>query len=70
MKTALTPLLLCLLLATGGCRQREPQTGVARNGAFAKAKNHTGPNLQRIIDSKYNNEPAVNIGIAYQGFFL
>lgn len=51
MKTALTPLLLCLLLATGGCRQREPQTGVARNGAFAKAKNHTGPNLQRIIDS-------------------
>ena len=25
---------------------------------------------QRIFHSKYNNEPAVNIGIAYQGFFL
>lgn len=25
---------------------------------------------QRIFHSKYNNEPVVNIGIAYQGFFL
>ena len=25
---------------------------------------------QRIFHSKYNNKPAVNIGIAYQGFFL
>lgn len=25
---------------------------------------------QRIFKSQYNNEPAVNIGIAYQGFFL
>ena len=24
----------------------------------------------RLLDSQYNNEPSINIGIAYQGFFL
>ena len=24
----------------------------------------------RILKSQYNNEPSINIGIAYQGFFL
>ena len=24
----------------------------------------------RFLDSKYNNEPAINIGVAYEGWFL
>ena len=44
-------LLLSLLLLAVGCKNKGHSDEPARNGAFAKAKQTEGPNLQRIIDS-------------------
>ena len=44
-------LLLSLLLLAVGCKNKGQSDEPARNGAFAKAKQTEGPNLQRIIDS-------------------
>ncbi len=48
----LYPFLFCtLLLAATGCKEKGQADEPARNGAFAKAKETEGPNVQRIVDS-------------------